>query len=87
MSKKHKKHFVTLDYIEHFLILVSTIAQCIYFSAFASLVGIPIGITSSTIGLKACAFTATAGTTMHKVIIQTKKKKHDKIALLAKTFK
>ena len=47
MSKKHKKVCTTLNYIEHFLILASTITGCISISAFASLLGIPIGITSS----------------------------------------
>ena len=58
MSKKHKKVCTTQSYIEHFLILVSTITGCISNSAFASLIGIPIGITSSAIGLKICAITA-----------------------------
>ena len=52
MSKKHKKVCVTLDYIEHFFILASTVTGCISISAFASLVGISIGITSSVIALK-----------------------------------
>ena len=50
--------FTTLNYTEHFLILGSTITGCISISAFASLVGIPIGITSSVIGFKICAITA-----------------------------
>ena len=58
MSKKHKKVCTTLNYIEHFLILASTITGCVSISAFASLVGIPIGITSSAIGLKICAITS-----------------------------
>ena len=58
MSRKHKKVCTTLNYIEHFLILASTITGCVSISAFASLVGIPIGITSSAIGLKICAITA-----------------------------
>ena len=52
MSRKHKKVCTTLNYIEHFLILPSTITRCISISAFASLIGIPIGITSSAIGFK-----------------------------------
>ena len=52
MSKKHKKVCSTLDYIERFLVLASTITGCISISAFASLLGIPIGITSSAMGLK-----------------------------------
>ena len=49
ISKKHKKVCATLNYIEHFLILASTITECVPISVFASLVGIPIGITSSAI--------------------------------------
>ena len=54
MSKKHKKVCMTLNYIEHFLILASVITRCISTSAFASLLGILIGITSSAIGLNLC---------------------------------
>ena len=82
MSKKHKKVCTTLNYIEHFLILASTITGCVSISAFASLVGIPIGITSSAIGLEICAITA--GIKKYKSIIKKKKKKHDKIVFLAK---
>ena len=56
---------------------------CVSISAFASLVGIPIGITSSSIGLKICAITV--GIKKYKSIIKKKKKKHDKIVLLAKS--
>ena len=83
MSRKHKKVFATLNYIEHFLILASRITGCISISSFASLLGIPIGITSSATGLKICAITA--GIKMYKSIIKKKKKKHDKIVLLAKS--
>ena len=82
MSKKHKKVCTTLNYIEHFLILASTITGCISISAFVSLLGIPIGITNSAIGLKICAITV--GIKKFKSIIKKKKKKHDKIVLLAK---
>ena len=57
-SRKRKKVCATLNYIEHFLILASTITGCISISASASLLGIPIGITSSSIGLKICAIAA-----------------------------
>ena len=45
--------------------------------------GISIGITSSAIELKICAITA--GIKKYKSIIKKKKKKHDKIVLLAKS--
>ena len=50
MSKKHEKilyYFVrVLNYIEHLLISTSAVTGCVSISAFASLVGIPIVITS-----------------------------------------
>ena len=46
MSRKYKKVCATLNYIEHFLILASTITGCISIFAFASLIAVPIGITS-----------------------------------------
>ena len=49
MSKKHKKTCKYLDYVEHLLILVSTITGCVSISAFTSLVVVPVGITSSAV--------------------------------------
>ena len=83
MNWRVKKVSTTLNYIEHFLFLGSTITGCISISLFASLVRIPIGITSVTIGLKICAIIA--GIKKHKSIIKKKKKKHYKLALLAKS--
>ena len=82
ISKKHKKVCTTLDYVEHFLIVGSAITRCVSISAFASLVGIPIGITRSAVGLKICVITVAIK--KHKSIIKKQKKKHDKIVLLAK---
>ena len=74
MSKKNKWVCTTINYIEHFLILASAITGCVSISSFASLVGILIGITSSSIGLKFCAITV--GIKMYQPIIQKKKQKH-----------
>ena len=52
-------------------------------SAFASLVGVPIGTTGSVIGLKIC--TISAGIKKYKSIIKKKKKKYDKIVFLARS--
>ena len=52
MSKKQKKICTTLNYIEHFFVLTCKITGCISISTSASLLGIPIEITSSAIGLK-----------------------------------
>ena len=86
MSKKQKKrNFVcrVLNYIEHSLIATSTSTGCVSFSDFGSLVGISIGIASSTIGLKVCVITA--GIKKYKSIIKKKRKKDDKIVSLAKS--
>ena len=80
MNKKYKKIYRAFNYIENFLILASTVTGCVYMSAFASLVGIPAGIASSARGIKICAITAVIK--KRKSIF--KKKKHDKIVLLAK---
>ena len=82
-STKQKRICTTLNYIEHFLILASSITGCTSISASSSLIGIPIGIMSPAIGLKICAIAA--GIKRYKSIIKRKKKKHDKIALLAKS--
>ena len=58
------------------LILVPTITGCVSISAFASLVCVPIGMTSSAVGIKHCAITA--GNKKYKSIIK-KKKKHDRL--------
>ena len=47
ISKKHNKVCRTLNYINHFLILAFTISRSISISVFATLIGIPIEITSS----------------------------------------
>ena len=83
MSNKHKKNCRVLNYIAHLLIVISTITGCVSISDFASLVGIPIGITSSAIGLKICAITV--GIKKYKLIIKKEENKHDKIVLLARS--
>ena len=86
MSKKHKKVCrveLQLNYIEHLLILISTVTGRVFISTFATLVGIPIEIMSSAVRLIICVITAEIKKS--KSIIQKKKKKYDKIVLLAKS--
>ena len=83
MSKKHQKIYTTLNYIEYFFILATTITGSVFIVAVAPLIGIPIGITSSEIGLNIC--TITAGIKKDKSIIKKKEKKHDKMVSLAKS--
>ena len=78
MSKKHKNVYRVLNRTEHLLTLIYTVNGCFSISNFASLVGIPIGITSSSaIGLESSVITSVIE--KYKSIIKKKKKKHDKI--------
>ena len=79
MSKNRQKVCTVLNYIHHSLDSNSTITGCVSIT----LVGISIGIASSTIGLKICVITA--GIKKYKSIIKKKRRKHDKIVLLAKS--
>ena len=81
--KNHKKICTTLNYIERFLILASTNTGCVSISAFASLIGISIRITSSAIGLKICGITAVIK--KYKSMIKKKKKNHDKVVSSSKS--
>ena len=58
LSKKHENVFRVFNYTDQSLIVISTITGCVSISAFASLVGIPVGITSFAIGLKVCVISA-----------------------------
>ena len=83
MRKKHKNVCRVPNYIDHLLIVISPLTGCVSISAFASLVEIPIGITSSAIGLKICVITAEIK--KHKSINKKNKKENDKIISLAKS--
>ena len=50
MSEKYKKTCKYLNYVEHLLILPSTVTGCI--SSFSSASLIPVGIKSSAVGIK-----------------------------------
>ena len=82
ISRKHKKVCATLNYIEHFFILASTITRSISIYDFASLLGFCY---------RNCEFCnrdknlwIAAGIKKYKSIIEKKKKKYDKL-LLAKS--
>ena len=62
-----------MNYIDYSLIAIGAITGCVFIFAFASLVGIPIGITSSAIGVNICVMTAAIEKYM--LIIKKKRKK------------
>ena len=68
MSQKYKKTCRYLNYAEHLFILISAVTGCVSTSAFASLVCVPVGITSSAVGIKICA--VPAGIKKYKSIIK-----------------
>ena len=78
MSKKYKKICKYLNYVEHVLILASSIAGCVSISFLASLVCVTVGIMSRNI--KFCAITS--GIQKYKSVVN--KKKTHKIVLLGK---
>ena len=57
ISEKHKMICTTLNYIEHFLVVASTITGYVSISAFASLIGITMQIESSVIKINICTKT------------------------------
>ena len=58
MSEIYKKTCKYLNYVEHLLIVTSTVTGCVSISAFTSLICVSVGITSFTIGINICAITA-----------------------------
>ena len=67
-------------YLEHLLVLVSADSRCASISIFDSLVGDPVGIVRSSVGLKMCALTA--GSKKYKPIIKKTRQKFYNIVLL-----
>ena len=82
MGEKYKKACKYLNFVEHLLILVSTIIGCVSLSGFSSLISIPVDITSSGVRIKTWAITA--GIKKYKSITNKKNNNHDKIRLFEK---
>ena len=79
MSEKICKYW---SYVKHLLILNSTVTGCVSISAFASLIAIPVIITSSALVTQICAINP--GIKKCKSVIIKKGKKHGKLVLLGK---
>ena len=75
MNRKHNKFCTTLNYFERFVVLASAI------TAYISMFVFRIRITSSAIELKTCVIAAEIKRYISQ--IKKKKKKYDKIELLA----
>ena len=73
MSKKYKKTWKYLNYIKKMLISAWKITACVLISKIASLICVPVGITSFAVGIK--IFAVTAGTKKFRSTIKNFKKR------------
>ena len=83
MSKKLSKYISFFDYFDKSLIVLSLTSGGVSIASFATAIGAPIGITSASISL---AFSLCTG--LVKKLLKTtknKKKKHNKIVMLARS--
>ena len=83
MSKRLTKYIASLDYFEKSLIVLSVTTGSISIASFATVIGAPVGMMSASCSL---AFSITTG--FVKKFLKTtrnKKKKHNKIVMLARS--
>ena len=82
-SKKLSKYVAAFDYIDKILIVLSATTGGVSICSFTSVVGAPVGIASASFTL---IFSLTTGIVKKLLnITRNKKKKHDKILMLAKS--
>ena len=82
-SQKLNKYVTTFDYIDKILIVLSATAGGVSIISFTSVIGAPAGIASASFTL---IFSLTTGIVKKLLnITSKKKKKHDKILMLAKS--
>ena len=82
-SKKLSKYVTDFDYIDKILIALSATSSGVCIISSASVVGVPVGISSASFTL---FFSLTAGVIKKFLsITRNKKKKHDKILMLTKS--
>ena len=82
-SKKLNKYVTAFDYIDKILIVLSATSSRVLIILFTSIVGTPVGIASASFTL---IFSLTTGIFKKLLnITRKKKKKHDKILMLAKS--
>ena len=82
MSKKLSKYTASFDYFDKSLIVLSAISGSISIASFTTVIGTPVGIASASLNL-----TFSLSTEIVKKLLKTtrnKKKKHNKIVMLAR---
>ena len=83
INKKLSKYIAGFDYIEKTSIVLSATTRRISIISFTSIIGVPIGITSASFSL---VFSLETGIVKKRLVItRNKKKKHNKIVILAQS--
>ena len=83
MSKNLSKYIASLDYLDKSLIVLSVATGSVSIASFATVIGAPMGIMSAS-----CSLTFSITTRFVKKFLKTirnKKKKHNKIVMLARS--
>ena len=83
MSKRLSKYIASFDYFDKSLVVLSVVTGSISIASLATVIGAPVGITSAS-----CSLTFSVTTEFVKKLLKTirnKKKKHNKIAMLARS--
>ena len=81
MIRRLSKYTFSFDYFDKFLIVLSATSGIIYIASFATVIRTPVGTASASL-----SFTFLLSTGLVKKLLKTarnKKKKHNKIAMLA----
>ena len=84
MSIRRSKYITSFNYFDKYLIVLSATGGSISIASFAKVIGAPVGIASASFSL---AFLLSTG--LEKNLLKTrrnKKKKHNKIAMLARSI-
>ena len=83
MSKRLSKYIASFDYFDKSLIVLSVATGSISIASFATVIGAPVGMMSASFSL---AFSITTGFVKKFLkTIRNKKKKHNKIVMLARS--
>ena len=83
MSKRRSKYTASFDYFDKSLIVLSVKTDSIHIASFSTIIGAPVGIASRSFSL---AFSISTGI-VKKLLkkMRNKKKKHNKIVMLARS--
>ena len=84
-SKKLSKYVAVFDYIDQALVVLSATSGGVSIFSFASIVGAPVGIASASLTLFFSLTTGIVKKLLNVTRNKKKKKKHDKVLMLAKS--